>query len=167
MRSSILIFFLLLISIKSFPQAPVLVVDRVDKRTKEHIRQTSMYLLKDGGNVNRLSFSVRAVDDTYFLLLNVPVPATIKRGTAITVLMENGKAVKLISNNDIISLGESDVSKRMIVCDLDPEAEMKELLKQGVKSISIPTSNKGTLAVSLLAKDQGLIRSGIALTQKK
>lgn len=167
MRSIFFIFFLLLFSVKSFSQAPVLAVDRVDKRTNEHIRQTSMYLFKDGGNVTKLSFSIRALDDTYFLLLNLPIAATVKRGTEVSLIMENGQVVKLISNNDVISLNEADVSKRMMVFDLEPGKEIKELLKQPVKAISIPTANKGTVLVNLLAKDKGHIRSGIMLAQKK
>ncbi|MDP3467268.1 MAG: hypothetical protein Q8S11_02970 [Daejeonella sp.] len=167
MRSIFLIFFLFLISVKSFSQAPVLAVDRVDKRTNEHIRQTSMYLFKDGGGVNKLSFSIRALDDTYFLLLNLPIAATVKRGTEVSLIMDNGQVIKLVANNDVISLNEADISKRMMVFDLEPDKEIKELLKQPVKSISIPTSNKGTVVVNLLAKDKGLIRSGIMLAQKK
>ncbi|MDO8991459.1 hypothetical protein [Daejeonella sp.] len=167
MRSTVLIFFLLLFSIETFSQAPVLAVNRVDKRTNEHIRQTSMYLFKDGGDVTKLSFSIRALDDTYFLLLNLPIAATVKRGTEVSLIMDNGQIIKLISNNDVISLNEADISKRMMVFDLEPDNEIKELLKQPVKSISIPTSNKGTVVVSLLAKDKGLIRSGIMLAQKK
>jgi hypothetical protein len=167
MRSIFFIFFLLLFSVKSFSQAPVLAVDRVDKRTNEHIRQTSMYLFKDGGNVTKLSFSIRALDDTYFLLLNLPIAATVKRGTEVSLIMDNGQVIKLISNNDVISLNEADVSKRMMVFDLEPGKEIKELLKQPVKAISIPTANKGTVLVNLLAKDKGHIRSGIMLAQKK
>lgn len=167
MRSIFFIFFLLLFSVKSFSQAPVLAVDRVDKRTNEHIRQTSMYLFKDGGNVTKLSFSIRALDDTYFLLLNLPIAATVKRGTEVSIIMDNGQVIKLISNNDVISLNEADISKRMMVFDLEPGKEIKELLKQPVKAISIPTANKGTVLVNLLAKDKGHIRSGIMLAQKK
>ncbi|HEY1061400.1 MAG TPA: hypothetical protein VGE44_06925 [Daejeonella sp.] len=167
MRSSVLIFFLLLFSIETFSQAPVLAVNRVDKRTNEHIRQTSMYLFKDGGGVTKLSFSIRALDDTYFLLLNLPIAATVKRGTEVSLIMDNGQAVKLTSNNDVISLNEADISKRMMVFDLEPDKEIKELLKQPVKTISIPTANKGTVVVNLLAKDKGYIRSGIILAQKK
>lgn len=167
MRFILLISFLLLFSMESFSQAPFLAVNRVDKRTSEVIRQTSMYSFKDAGNVTKLNFSVRAVDDDYFLLLNVPVAATIKKGTVISLLMEDGKRLKLISNNDIISLGESDISKRMMVCDLDPGQEMKELMKQAVKSISIPTSNKGNIEFSLIPKDKGLIRSSLTLVQRK
>lgn len=167
MRSSVLIFFLLLISVKSFSQAPVLAVNRVDKRTNEHIRQTSMYLFKDGGGVTKLSFSVRALDDAYYLLLNLPIAATVKRGTEVSLIMDNGQQVKVISNNDVISLNEADVSKRMMVFDLEPDKEIKELLKQPVKAISIPTANKGTVVVNLLTKDKGMIRSGVMLAQKK
>jgi len=167
MRSSVLIFFLLLISVKSFSQGPVLAVNRVDKRTNEHIRQTSMYLFKDGGNVTKLSFSIRALDDAYFLLLNLPIAATVKRGTEVSMIMDNGQLVKLVCNNDVISLNEADISKRMMVFDLEADKEIKELLKQPVKAISIPTANKGTVVVNLLTKDKGHIRSGIMLAQKK
>lgn len=167
MRSTVLIFFLLLITIKSFSQAPILVVDRVDKRTEEHIRQTSMYLFKDGGNTVKLSFSIRALDDSYFLLLNLPIAATVKRGTEVSLIMDNGQVVKVISNNDVISLNEADISKRMMVFDIEADKEIKALLKQAVKAVSIPTSNKGTVVVNLLAKDKGMIRTGIMLAQKK
>ncbi|GEM_PF-5252457 len=152
---------------KSFSQAPILVVDRVDKRTNEHIWQTSMYLFKGGGNTVKLSFSIRALDDSYFLLLNLPIAATVKRGTEISLIMDSGQQIKLIANNDVISLNEADISKRMMVFDLETDKEIKELLKQPAKSISIQTSNKETLVVNLLAKDKGLIRSGIMLAQKK
>jgi hypothetical protein len=167
MRSSVLIFLLFLTSFESFSQAPVLAVNRIDKRTKEHIRQSSMYLFKDGGGIGKLNFSVRAVDDSYTLLLNLPIAATVKKGTEITLIMEDDKPMKLISNNDIISLSEEDINKKMIVCDLDPAIEIKNLIRQGVKSIAIPTSNKGIIKVTLVAKDRGMIRSGLMLVQKK
>lgn len=167
MRATALFIFLLLFSIESFSQGLVLSVDRIDKRTKEHIRQTSMYLLKDGSGQSKLNFSARAVDDNYFLLLNLPIAATVKRGTEISILLENGKRIQLKSNNDVISLNESDISKKMMVFDLDPENEMMELLKQPIKSFSIPTSNKGNVQVALLSGDKGQIRSGIMLVQKK
>ncbi|SDN16691.1 hypothetical protein SAMN05421813_1573 [Daejeonella rubra] len=167
MRSTVLIFLLILASFDSFSQAPVLAVNRIDKRTKEHIRQSSMYLFKDGGDIGKLNFSIRAVDDSYTLLLNLPVAATIKKGTEIILTMEDDKPMKLISNNDVISINDTDVNKKMIVCDLDPNTEIKNLIRQGVKSISIPTSNKGVLKVNLLAKDRTMIRSGIMLVQKR
>ena len=167
MRSIVLIFLLILTSFDSFSQAPVLAVNRIDKRTKEHIRQSSMYPFRDGGNVAKLNFSVHAVDDSYTLLLNVPIAATIKKGTEITLIMEDDKPMKLTSNNDVISISDTDVNKKMIVCDLDPTIEIKNLIKQGVKSISIPTSNKGVLKVTLLTKDRGMIRTGLMLVQKK
>lgn len=165
MRVTTLFVFLILFSIDSFSQELVISVDRIDKRTKEHIRQTSMYLLKDGSGESKLNFSARAVDDNYFLLLNLPIAANIKRGTEISITLENGKRIQLKSNTDIISLNDSDISKKMMVFDL--ENEMKELLKQPVKSFSIPTSNKGTVQVALLSGDKGKIRSGIMLVQKK
>ena len=167
MRSTVLIFLLILASFDSFSQAPVLAVNRIDKRTKEHIRQSSMYLFKDGGDIGKLNFSIRAVDDSYTLLLNLPVAATIKKGTEIILTMEDDKPMKLISNNDVISINDTDVNKKMIVCDLDPNTEIKNLIRQGVKSISIPTSNKGVLKVNLLAKDRTMIRSGLMLVQKR
>ena len=167
MRSKVLIFLLILTSLDSFSQAPVLAVNRIDKRTNEHIRQSSMYLFKDGGNVVKLNFSVRAVDDLSTLLLNVPIATTIKKRTEITLIMEDDKPMKLISNNDVISINDTDVNKKMIICDLDPTIEIKNLIRQGVKSISIPTSNKGVLKVTLLTKDRGMIRSGLMLVQKK
>jgi hypothetical protein len=126
-----------------------------------------MFLFKDGGGIGKLNFSVRAVDDSYTLLLNLPIAATIKKGTEITLIMEDDKPMKLISNNDIISLSDEDINKKMIVCDLDPSTEIKNLIRQGVKSIAIPTSNKGTIKVALAAKDRGMIRSGLMLVQKR
>jgi len=126
-----------------------------------------MYLFKDGGDIGKLNFSIRAVDDSYTLLLNLPVAATIKKGTEIILTMEDDKPMKLISNNDVISINDTDVNKKMIVCDLDPNTEIKNLIRQGVKSISIPTSNKGVLKVNLLAKDRTMIRSGLMLVQKR
>lgn len=72
---------------------------------------------------------LRAVDDNYFLLLNLPMAATVKRGTEISITLDNGKRIQLKSNNDVISLNDADISKKMMVFDLDPENEMKELLK--------------------------------------
>ena len=167
MRIKALIFFLLLFSLESFAQVPVLAVNRIEKRTNEHIRQTSMYQFKDGGNVTKLSFSIRALDDNYFLLLNLPIAASVKRGTEISVIMENGQIIKLTSNNDVFSLNETDVNRRMMVFDLKSGKELKDLLKQPVKSISIPTSNKGIVLVNLLVKDKGMITSSIMLVQKK
>jgi len=167
MRSSVLIFLLILSSFDSFSQTPVLAVNRIDKRTKEHIRQSSMYLFKDGGDVGKLNFSVRAVDDSYTLLLNFPIAATVKKGTEIILTMEDDKPMKLTSNNDVISINDTDVNKKMIVCDLDPDSDIKNLIRQGVKSITIPTSNKGTIRVALVAKDRGMIRTGLMLVQKK
>ena len=167
MRSTTLFIFFLFLAVECFSQGLILSVDRIDKRTKEHIRQTSMYLLKDGSGESKLNFSVRAVDDNYFLLLNLPIAATVKRGTEIRVTLDGGKSIQLKSNNDVISLNDSDISKKMMVFDLDPENEMKELLKQPIRSFSIPTSNKGTVQVGLLAGDKGQIRSGIMLVQKK
>jgi len=167
MRISTLFVFLLLFSVDSFSQGLELAVDRIDKRTKEHIRQTSMYLLKDGSGKSKLSFSVRALDDNYFLLLNLPIAVNIKRGTEVSITLENGMRIQLRSNTDIISLNESDISKKMMVFDLDPANEMQALLKQPVKSFSIPTSDKGTVQVALLSADKGQIRAGIMLVQKK
>ncbi|WP_276360546.1 hypothetical protein [Daejeonella sp. H1SJ63] len=167
MRSSLLVFFLVLSSLSSFSQSPSLVIDRLEKRTNEHIRQTSQYLFKDGDGKTRLSFSVRAVDENYYLLLNLPVAASIKRGTEVTITMENAKKLLLKSTTEVISMGDWDVSKKMMVFELDPATEIKELLKQGVSSVTIPTSNKGTVQVSLLAADRGQIRAGLTLVQKK
>lgn len=166
MRFTILICLMLMYSYTSVAQAPVLAVNRVDKHTKEVIRQSSMYSFKDANAITVLNFSVRAVDNHYFLLLNVPLPATIKKGTEVLILLEDGKSLILKSNNDIISLGDHDISKKMIVCDLDNDVELKELMKQSVNSITIPTSNKGNIAVSLVAKDKGLVRSALQLVYK-
>ena len=117
--------------------------------------------------MTKLSFSIRALDDNYFLLLNLPIAASVKRGTEISVIMENGQIIKLTSNNDVFSLNETDVNRRMMVFDLKSGKELKDLLKQPVKSISIPTSNKGIVLVNLLVKDKGMITSSIMLVQKK
>ena len=167
MRASFLFVFLLLFSLHSFSQGLELAVDRIDKRTKEHIRQTSMYLLKDGSGKSKLNFSARAVEDSYSILLNLPIAVNIKRGTELSITLENGKRIQLKSNTDIISLNETDISKKMMVFDLDAATEMQDLLKQPVKSFSIPTSNKGTVQVALLSADKGQIRAGLMLVQKK
>ncbi len=57
-------------------QAPQLVVNRVDKFTKELIKQTSLYSFKEG-NALKLHFNVRSVDENYYLQFNVPHPVTI------------------------------------------------------------------------------------------
>lgn len=54
-----------------------------------------------------------------------------------------------------------------MVFELDPATEIKELLKQGVSSVTIPASNKGTVQVSLPAANRGQIRAGLTLVQKK
>ena len=107
------------------------------------------------------------MDDSYTLLLNFPIAATVKKGTEIILTMEDDKPMKLTSNNDVISINDTDVNKKMIVCDLDPDSDIKNLIRQGVKSITIPTSNKGTIRVALVAKDRGMIRTGLMLVQKK
>lgn len=167
MRSFFLVFILALASLSSYSQPPSLVIDRVEKRTNEHVRQTSQYLFKDGAGKTRLSFSARAVDNNYFLLLNLPIATNIKRGTEIVIAMENAKELRLKSSTEVISTGDADVSKKMMVFELDPATELNELLKQGVSSITIPTGNKGVVQVSLLTADRGQIRRGLNLVQKK
>ncbi|MGV3686507.1 MAG: hypothetical protein ACO1NS_12825 [Daejeonella sp.] len=165
MRSIVLTLMLLACSFCSMAQAPVLAVNRVDKFTKELIKQTSLYSIKEG-NALKLHFNVRSVDDNYYLQFNVPQPVTIKKGTEITVVMEDGKSLKLVSDNDIISLSEADISKRMIVCTLD-QAEINTLLKQQVSAVKIPTSNKGLVSVTLPAKDRPMIRTAMLLVSPK
>ncbi len=165
MRSIILIFLFLVCFFSLKAQNPVLAVNRIDKFTKELIKQTSLYSFKDGSTV-KLHFNVRSVDENYYLQFNVPQPVTIKKGTEITLTMEDGKLLNLISDNDIISLGESDVSKRMIVCTLDVP-EITALLKQQVASIKIPTSNKGIVTLALPAKDKPMIRTAMVLVSPK
>lgn len=166
MRALITIGFLFIISLQCLAQAPVLAVNRIDKFTKELIKQTSLYSLKDGSGVTKVHFSVQSVDENYYLQFNVPQAVTIKKGTTITVTLENGKALNLISNNDIISLSEADISKRMIVCTLD-DAEIKDLLKLQVNTIKIPTSNKGDVSLTLLTKDRPMIRTAMVLVSPK
>lgn len=165
MRSIVLIFLFLGFSFSSKAQDPVLTVNRIDKFTKELIKQTSLYSFKEG-NVVKLHFNVRSVDENYYLQLNVQQPVTIKKGTEITLTMEDGKLLKLVSDNDIISLGESDISKRMIVCVLD-FAEITALMKQQVNGIRVPTSNKGVVNLTLAAKDKPMIRTAMALVSPK
>lgn len=165
MRSIILIFLFLVCSFSLKAQNPVLAVNRIDKFTKELIKQTSLYSFKDGSTV-KLHFNVRSVDENYYLQFNVPQPVTIKKGTEITLTMEDGKLLNLVSDNDIISLGESDVSKRMIVCTLEVP-EITVLLKQQVASIKIPTSNKGIVTLALPVKDKPMIRTAMVLVSPK
>ncbi|SKB63427.1 hypothetical protein [Daejeonella lutea] len=165
MRSIVLIFLFLVISLSGRAQNPVLAVNRVDKFTKELIKQTSLYSFKEG-DIVKLHFNVRSVDENYFLQLNVQQPVTVKKGTEIILTMEDGKQLKLISDNDIISLSESDVSKRMIVCPLD-FAEITALMKLQVNAIRVPTSNKGVVNVVLAAKDKPMIRTAMALVSPK
>ncbi|MEJ7693931.1 hypothetical protein [Daejeonella sp.] len=165
MRVIVLIFLFLVCSFLSKAQDPVLAVNRIDKYTKELIKQTSLYSFKDGNTV-KLHFNVRSVDENYYLQLNVDQPVTVKKGTEITLTMEDGKLLKLVSDNDIISLGESDISKRMIVCTLEL-AEITALLKQQVNSIRVPTSNKGTVNLTLTAKDKPMIRTAMTLVSPK
>ena len=96
----------------------------------------------------------------------VPLPVTIKKGTEITLIMEDGKALKLLSDNDIISQSEADISKRMIVCTLDVP-EITALLKQQVVSIRVPTANKGIVDLNLTAKDKPMIRTAMVLVSPK
>jgi len=146
-------------------QNPVLTVNRIDKFTKELIKQTSLYSFKDGSTL-KLHFNVRSVDENYYLQFNVPQPVTVKKGTEITLTMEDGKFLKLVSDNDIISLGESDISKRMLVCTLDLP-EIAALMKQQVTAIKIPTSNKGIINVTLPVKDKPMIRTAMVLVSPK
>lgn len=165
MRFIVLTFTFLVCFLSSNAQNPVLAVNRIDKFTKELIKQTSLYSFKDGSTV-KLNFNVRSVDENYYLQFNVQQPVTIKKGTEITLMMEDGKPLKLVSDNDIISLGESDISKRMIVCTLDVP-EISVLLKQQVVSIRVPTANKGVVNLSLAAKDQPMIRMAMVLVSPK
>lgn len=165
MRAIVLIFLFLICSFASKAQDPVLAVNRIDKFTKELIKQTSLYSFKEGSTV-KLHFNVRSVDENYFLQLNVQQPVIIKKGTEITLTMEDGKVLKLVSGNDIISQGESDISKRMIVCSLDFD-EITALMKQQVNSIRIPTSNKGVVNLTLAAKDKPMIRTAMMLVSPK
>ena len=143
----------------------MLTVNRIDKFTKELIKQTSLYSFKDGSTL-KLHFNVRSVDENYYLQFNVPQPVTVKKGTEITLTMEDGKFLKLVSDNDIISLGESDISKRMLVCTLDLP-EIAALMKQQVTAIKIPTSNKGIINVTLPVKDKPMIRTAMVLVSPK
>lgn len=165
MRLIVLTFILLVCSFLSMAQGPVLAVNRVDKFTKELIKQTSLYSFKEGNTI-KLHFNVRSVDENYFLQFNVPQAVTIKKGTEIALIMEDGKSLKLISDNDIISLSEADISKRMIVCTLD-QAEISALMKQQVTTVKIPTANKGLVNVSLPANDKPMIRTAMALVSPK
>jgi hypothetical protein len=165
MRFVVLIFLLLVCCFSLKAQDPVLTVNRIDKFTKELIKQTSLYSFKEG-NIVKLHFNVRSVDENYYLQLNVQQPVTIKKGTEITLTMEDGKLLRLVSDNDIISLGESDISKRMIVCTLD-FSEITALMKQQVTSIRVPTSNKGIVNLTLAAKDKPMIRTAMALVSPK
>jgi hypothetical protein len=165
MRFIVLTVIFLVCALSSKAQNPVLAVNRVDKFTKELIKQTSLYSFKDGSTV-KLHFNVRSVDEDYFLQFNVPQAVTIKKGTEITLMMEDGKALKLLSDNDIISQGESDISKRMIVCTLDVP-EITALSKQQVVSIRVPTVNKGVVNLNLTAKDKPMIRTAMMLVSPK
>ena len=165
MRFVILSLIFLGFSFSTKAQNPVLAVNRVDKFTKELIKQTSLYSFKDG-NTTKLHFNVRSVDENYYLQFNVPQAVTIKKGTEITLMLGNGKALKLVSDNDIISLNESDISKRMIVCTLDVP-EITALLTQEVASIRVPTANKGILNLTLAAKDKPMIRTAMGLVSPK
>jgi hypothetical protein len=165
MRALFLAVTLLFCTLLVKAQAPELVVNRVDKFTKELIKQTSLYSIKEG-NALKLHFNVRSVDENYYLQFNVPQPVTIKKGTELTLTMEDGKTMKLISDNDIISINDKDISKRMIVCTLD-QAEIAALMKQQVNAVKIPTSNKGLITVSLPAKDKPMIRTAMLLVSPK
>lgn len=165
MRSFVWIILFLASSIAVKAQNPVLAVNRIDKFTKELIKQTSLYSFKDGSTV-KLHFNVRSVDENYYLQFNIPQAVTVKKGTEVTLLMEDGRTLKLVSDNDVISLGESDVSKRMIVCTLDV-SEITTLLKQQVNSIKVPTSNKGVVTLNLDAKDKPMIRTAMVLVSPK
>lgn len=165
MRFIFLTIIFLICVISSKAQNPVLAVNRIDKFTKELIKQTSLYSFKEGDNV-KLHFNVRSVDENYYLQFNVPQAVTIKKGTEITLMMEDGKALKLLSENDIISQSESDISKRMIVCTLDVP-EITALLKQQVVSIRVPTANKGIVNLTLTAKDKPMIRTAMVLVSPK
>jgi len=165
MRFVVLAFIFLICALSTKAQDPVLAVNRVDKFTRELIKQTSLYSFKDG-SITKLHFNVRSVNENYYLQFNVPQAVTIKKGTEITLMMGDGKSLKLVSDDDIISVGESDISKRMIVCTLDV-SEITVLLKQEVLSIRVPTANKGLLNLTLAAKDKPMIRTAMGLVSPK
>lgn len=165
MRFALLTIISLVLALSTNAQNPVLAVNRVDKFTKELIKQTSLYSFKEG-NTTKLHFNVRSVNENYYLQFNFPQAVTIKKGTIITLMMGDGKVLNLVSDNDIISLSDSDISKRMIVCTLEAP-EITALLKQEVSSIQVPTANKGTLKLSLSAKDRPMIRSAMTLVSPK
>ncbi len=165
MRFSILTIIFLVFSFVSKAQNPVLAVNRVDKFTKELIKQTSLYSFKEG-STTKLHFNVRSVDENYYLQLNVPQAVTIKKGTEITMMMGDGKALKLMSDNDIISINESDISKRMMVFTLDA-SEITALLTLDVVSIRVPTANKGIINLNLIPKDKPMIKTAMGLVSPK
>ena len=161
MRPVIVTLIVLISAFSLKAQNPILAVNRVDKFTKELIKQTSLYSFKEGSAV-KMHFNMRSVDSNYFLQLNVPQAVTVKKGTEISLLMNNGKSLKLVSDNDVISLSESDINKRMIVCALDA-SEASALLKQQVVTIRVPTANKGVVNLNLSARDQGMIGTALDL----
>ncbi len=165
MRFSILTIIFLVFSFVSKAQNPVLAVNRVDKFTKELIKQTSLYSFKEG-STTKLHFNVRSVDENYYLQLNVPQAVTIKKGTETTMMMGDGKALKLMSDNDIISINESDISKRMMVFTLDA-SEITALLTLDVVSIRVPTANKGIINLNLIPKDKPMIKTAMGLVSPK
>lgn len=165
MRAFALISLLVIASLSTKAQSPILAVNRIDKFTKELIKQTSLYSFLEGSKA-KLHFNVRSVDENYYLQFNVPQAVTIKKGTEITLTMEDGKILSLVSDNDIISLNESDISKRMIVCTLD-FPEITTLMKWQVNAIRIPTSNKGIVNLTLAAKDKPMIRTAMVLVSPK
>lgn len=165
MRYFALIVLFLITSLDLRAQAPVLVVNRVDKYTKELIKQTSMYSINDASGTTKLYVSALSKDEYCYLQFNVNAAVTIKKGTTITLMLDNGQALNLKSDNDIISLSDTDVNKRMFVCSLT-DKDVKTLLARLVTSIKIPTSNKGIVNVDL-AKDRTVIKTSMALVVPK
>lgn len=152
-RIAFILFLCLFFTSGVFAQEPVMVVNRVDKYTGERIRQTSLYTLNDVSGKSYLNISIRAVNDEQSLLINVPKPVNIKKGTNIELKFGNGETAELPTGSDIISISASDVNKKLMTLILTAKA-LRLVKEHPLLSIRIPENSGYYTLITLQAKDR-------------
>lgn len=166
MRRILTTLILSILLVPALAQNPVLAVNRVDKYTGEKIRQTSLYTMNDALGKSYLNISLRAIDEEHALLINVPKPINIKKGTSIKLQFVNGAATEILTASDIISISSSDVNKKLMVLTLTEEA-LKLLRSQPLSSIRIPETSGSVTVLTVQAKDRGYFSKAIQLVAVK
>ena len=164
MFKALLIIIFLACSVFAYAQDPVLAVDRIDKYTKERIRQTDLYTVKDASGKTQMNISVRAVDEDRTILINIPTPVNIKKGSPVSFILANGESVALLTTNEIKSASDTDVNKKLMVCSVE-NRNFDLLLTQSVISIKIPTLDQGVLDLRLLPADRSYLSKGLQLVK--